>query len=81
MIGDPPFNTATMAKLMADQGHCSRAMAIYRELLERHPDHPEYQAALQRLDQLRTGKKLTQLEPILAEWIHLLLKASRCTGR
>lgn len=77
VIGDSPFNTATMANIMAEQGHCSRAIAIYRELLDRHPENTEYSQTLERLERQRSEKQVSQLEPLLTDWIHLLLKTSR----
>jgi hypothetical protein len=38
---EEPFPTRTMARILADQGHFRRSLAIYAKLLQEHPSDPE----------------------------------------
>jgi cytochrome c-type biogenesis protein CcmH/NrfG len=41
---DEPFPTRTMARILADQGHFKRALAIYGMLLREDPQDAELRA-------------------------------------
>lgn len=66
--------TATLAKAYADQGHLNRAAQIYRQLLQAHPGHEPYAAALRAIAQKQGyGKPASDplLIELLATWIEL----------
>ncbi|MEM6956387.1 MAG: hypothetical protein AAF411_18120 [Myxococcota bacterium] len=48
-LKDEPMPTRTMAKLLADQGHAQRALAIYRRLLRDAPGDEGLQSAIAKL--------------------------------
>jgi hypothetical protein len=41
---EEPFPTRTMARILADQGHFKRSLAIYAALLRGEPRNPELRA-------------------------------------
>lgn len=43
LICDEPFPTQTMARILAEQGHYKRSLAIYTALLRNSPSDPELQ--------------------------------------
>ncbi len=43
-----PFATATMARLLAEQGHADRAAAVAAEVLRGNPDSPDAREILER---------------------------------
>jgi len=47
---DEPIPTRTMARLLADQGHTRRALAIYRKLLREQPEDDDLREAIDRLE-------------------------------
>lgn len=50
-----PIRTRTMAKLLSQQGYHRRALAIYEDLLEMHPDDEELAAAVTKAQQRAGG--------------------------
>lgn len=50
-----PLHTATMAKLLADQGHESQALRVASDALHRNPDDPRARELHERLAKNRTG--------------------------
>lgn len=48
-VGGEPIQTRTMARLLAEQGHARRALAMYDELLERSPHDAELRGERDRL--------------------------------
>jgi len=77
MPTDPEFYTHTMAKVYAEQGHYEEASKIYRHLLEKDPDRPEFKEALAEIDMIlsQTPSPSTQkLVPLFREWIDLAFK-------
>ena len=56
---DEPFPTRTMARILAEQGHYKRALAIYATLLREHPTNPEL---LQEAEAVRTRSRSRRAE-------------------
>lgn len=52
-LADEPIPTRTMAKLLAEQGHGRRALAIYRKLLRESPGDEDLRQAIDRLEASR----------------------------
>ncbi len=79
MTGNAEFNTATMAKIYADQGLYHKAADIYRQLLAENPDRGDLSDALAAVEEKARGqrKKMTDLIPLLEEWVDLLIKYRR----
>ena len=46
---DEPFPTLTMARILADQGHFKRSLAIYETLLRHEPGNRELSAEADRI--------------------------------
>lgn len=46
---EEPFPTRTMARILADQGHYKRSLAIYAHLVQRAPDDQELQGEANRV--------------------------------
>ncbi len=59
-----PLHTATMAELLADQGHEARALRVAEDVLSRNPGDERAQAVQQRLKRPAAGhsKKAAALE-------------------
>ena len=49
-LADEPIPTRTMARLLADQGHERRALAIYRKLLRDRPQDDDLRHEVERLE-------------------------------
>lgn len=66
--------TATMARILAQQGHYRKAAEIYRHLLRQDPTRTDLIRALENL-----APHLQRPDPadLLAEWIRLLLECRR----
>lgn len=76
MENNADFNTETMARIFADQGHFDRAAGIYRLLLEADPGRSDLANALAAVEAQAaagTAKSPADLEPLMAAWIDLLL--------
>lgn len=77
MADNTDFYTVTMAKIYAEQGHFNRAEEIYRYLLSVEPGRQDLVKELESVRQqaAKSGmKSLASLEPLIREWIKLLLK-------
>ena len=77
MAADLDFQTATMAKVFADQGHYKKAADIYRNLLKREPQRRDLAEALSEVEERisETGKSSDEnLVHLLSEWIELVFR-------
>ena len=80
MTAEAEFQTATLAKLYADQGYFDQAAEIYRSLIQRHPDRTDLKAALAAVE-----NKLAEMAPpqnerlirLFGQWIELMLASNR----
>jgi hypothetical protein len=71
------IQTATMAKVFADQGHSEKAADIYRNLLKREPERQDLADALSEVEKTisKTGKSSDEnLEFLLGEWVELVFR-------
>jgi hypothetical protein len=57
---DEPFPTRTMARILADQGHYKRALAIYAHLLQEAPGDMELQ---REIDEVRSQSRARRSSP------------------
>jgi Lon protease-like protein len=74
-VTDPrDFETETMARIYADQGHHDKAADIYRRLLARFPTRRDLQESLQRMERLQQKAADARLSAMLGEWVALLRK-------
>ncbi len=76
MNQDVDIYTETMAKVYADQGHWSKAVEIYRRLVQSEPQRQDlidnFEHARQKMEeQAYSGPEY--LVPLFREWIELLL--------
>jgi len=77
MAADLNFQTATMAKVFADQGHYEKAAHIYRNLLKREPARQDLADALSAVEERISDAGKTSDENIvslLGEWVELVFK-------
>jgi len=80
MNEDIEVYTFTMAKIYTDQGHLSKAEAIYRHLLEKDPNNQILKEALADVASRRTSrasKKDKGLAHLFKEWITLAQQYNR----
>ncbi len=63
-----PLHTATMAQLLADQGHESRALQVATDAVNRNPDDDRARALRERLVADAPGKRERQVEA-LESWL------------
>ena len=76
MNQDVDIYTETMAKVYADQGHWSKAVEIYRRLVQSEPQRQDLIDSLERARQKMEEKSDSgpeNLVPLFREWIELLL--------
>lgn len=76
MENDGLVTTLTMAKIYARQGYFDKAAVVYRRLLERTPDRPEFVQGLAAAEaelRRREPDRKARLEPLLQKWVRLLL--------
>ncbi len=72
--------TFTMAKIYTDQGHLSKAEAIYRHLLEKDSNNQILKEALASVAAKQTSRasqKEKDLAPLFKEWITLAQQYNR----
>lgn len=72
--------TATMAGLLAEQGHWQEAAEAYRYLVRRHPGRDDLLAALseaERRSQAPAPARAADLEPLFAEWVGMISAVQR----
>lgn len=77
MAADLDFQTATMAKVFADQGHYEKAADIYRNLLKREPERQDLADALSEIEERisEAGKSSDEnLVFLLGEWVELVFR-------
>ena len=77
MAADLDFQTATMAKVFADQGHYEKAAHIYRNLLKREPQRQDLADALCEVEErISEADKSSNenLAVLLGEWVELVFK-------
>ena len=80
MAADLDFQTATMAKVFADQGHYEKAAKIYRNLLKREPQRRDLAHALSEVEKRvsEAGQSSDDnLVFLLSEWIELVFRYKR----
>jgi hypothetical protein len=71
------IQTATMAKIYADQGLYQKAAAIYRRLLVQEPGRTDFVQALARIERLMASGKPSESQgsaALISRWITLLLR-------
>jgi tetratricopeptide (TPR) repeat protein len=76
MTDDTDVYTETMAKIYFEQGYFEKAAEIYRNLLKAEPDRRELIEAFAKVEDkisIRKKKTIKDLEPLLEEWIELML--------
>jgi hypothetical protein len=73
---DKPFYTVTMARVYADQGRYEAAVRIYRYLLDRTPDRPDLQQALDDVlaRQAKSPDSWADIAGSVERWIRLMLR-------
>lgn len=77
MAADLDFQTATMAKVFADQGHYEKAADIYRNLLKREPQRQDLADALDEVEKrIPEASKSSDenLVLLLSEWVELVFR-------
>ncbi len=73
----PSIYTATMARVLEDQGKDTEALEIYRHLLSIEPDRSDLLSARNRLDARLGLTSRKRLIGLFEEWIDLLLIQDR----
>jgi hypothetical protein len=71
------IRTATMARILAQQGHHRRAAEIYRYLLQQDPSRTDLARALDELEDAKPETPSREPGVLLAEWIEMLLRYRR----
>lgn len=77
MNPDIDIYTETMARVYVQQGHWSRAVEIYRQLVQQAPQRQDLVLALAEAEKKLEGlgnKKSARLVPLFQQWIALMLK-------
>ncbi len=80
MATDLDFQTATMAKVLANQGHYLKAAEIYRNLLKREPQRRDLAEALSEVEKrifAAAEKPEDHLASLFDEWIELVGRYKR----
>ena len=68
------FETETMARIYADQGHYQKALAIYQRLSAQHPDRQDLKERIRTVENLQKQASPGLLSDRFSEWFDLLLK-------
>jgi len=72
------LRTATMAKVLVNQGHYRKAADIYRYLAEQNPDSTAYVHVLADLEnKIEQQARSRDLAALIQKWVSLLLKLER----
>jgi hypothetical protein len=71
------FQTATMARILSDQGRYGEAIEIYRQLLQASPDHKDYQRGLDATIAAWRADTPRRLAGLFDQWLELALKLRR----
>jgi hypothetical protein len=74
MTAEKDFETETMARIYADQGHYGKAAVIYRRILMQTPEREDLRKRLEAVEALRKEADARGLADQLSEWVQLLLK-------
>ena len=74
MAADKEFETETMARIYADQGHYDKAAVIYRRLLMQTPERDDLRHQLESIETLQKKAEDRDLSEQLSEWVQLLMK-------
>ena len=74
MAADKEFETETMARIYADQGHYDKAAVIYRRLLMQTPERDDLRHRLESIEALQKKAGGRDLTEQLSEWVQLLMK-------
>ena len=74
MSADKDFETETMARIYADQGHYDKAAVIYRRLLMQTPERDDLRRRLQAIEAKQKQAEGQGLAGQLGEWVQLLMK-------
>jgi len=74
MAADKEFETETMARIYADQGHYDKAAVIYRRLLMQTPERGDLRHRLETIERLQKKAESHDLAEQLSEWVQLLMK-------
>jgi hypothetical protein len=74
MAADKDFETETMAKIYADQGHYEKAAVIYRRMLMKAPEREDLRRRLEAIEALQKTAGEPDLTNRLSEWVQLLMK-------
>ena len=74
MAAEKDFETETMARIYADQGHYDKAAAIYRRLLMQTPERDDLRGRLEALEELQKAADSHSLANHMSEWVQLLMK-------
>jgi hypothetical protein len=71
------IRTATMARILAQQGHHREAAEIYRYLLQQDPSRSDLAQALDALEHAKPEPPAREPGALLAQWIEMLLRYRR----
>jgi hypothetical protein len=73
---DKTFYTATMARVLADQGRYAQAARIYRYLLDQTPDRVDLEQALNDVLSKLPGAaaQWEAVSDVIARWVRLMLR-------
>jgi len=79
-MSDTPALTATMAKLLADQGYFRKAVEIYRYLVNQAPEREDLREALAAVEYhlaQHPAPTRKEVELMLREWVEMLQTQNR----
>jgi hypothetical protein len=74
MAAEKDFETETMARIYADQGHYDKAAAIYRQLLMQTPERDDLRGRLEAVEASQKAADTRNLADHMSEWVQLLMK-------
>ena len=78
MAEELDLRTATMAKLLVNQGHYRKAADIYRYLAQQNPDPAAYANVLADLKhKIEQQARSRDLAALIQKWVSLLLKVEQ----
>ncbi len=77
------FNTVTMAKMHAEQGHLEKAVEIYSYLIEKEPGREDLKEALLSIEKEQAeerpdhSKRNDKLVSLFSQWFDLTLQYNK----
>lgn len=74
MSAEKDFETETMARIYADQGHYDKAAVIYRRLLMLSPERDDLRRRLLAIEAKQNQVAGQGLAEQFGEWVQLLMK-------